>query len=101
MVSDVDDAIERAEARPTMRNPSDYARDCRILAAEVKRLRRFIPPDDWVSFGTHANCGGTWLEFSEEVGEDGLPLWERPITHLDNDDDNLRAWKEEQERDRG
>lgn len=38
------------------------------------------PPDGWVQFGTHAGDSPVPpLEFSAEVGEDGLPLWERPV----------------------
>lgn len=38
------------------------------------------PPDGWFPFGAHAPY--PWighLEFSDEVGEDFLPLWERPV----------------------
>lgn len=35
------------------------------------------PPIGWFSFGTHVDQP-VQLEFSEETGEDGLPLWERP-----------------------
>lgn len=39
------------------------------------------PPEGWLTFGTHAPLDhGPVLEFSCEVWEDGLPLWER---HLD------------------
>lgn len=36
------------------------------------------PPKGWYTFGTHVDVI-VRLEFSEEVGDDGLPLWERPI----------------------
>lgn len=36
------------------------------------------PPDGWLPFGTHAALLVVPLmEFSDEEGEDGLPLWER------------------------
>lgn len=35
------------------------------------------PPEGWFPFGMHVD-EPVPLEFSEEVGEDGLPLWERP-----------------------
>lgn len=35
------------------------------------------PPEGWFAFGTHVDDPRP-LEFSEEVGEDLLPLWERP-----------------------
>lgn len=39
------------------------------------------PPAGWVPFGVHAGGPGPMprLELSEQVGEDGLPLWERAI----------------------
>ncbi len=40
-----------------------------------------MPPPGWATFGTHADeepCDYTGaLSFSDEVGEDGLPEWER------------------------
>jgi hypothetical protein len=36
------------------------------------------PPPGWHAFGTHAEVP-VRLEFSTELGEDGLPLWERPV----------------------
>ena len=35
------------------------------------------PPSGWLAFGTHIDYPGVKLEFSEELDEDGLPLWER------------------------
>ena len=38
------------------------------------------PPDGWFTFGSHAPY--PWierLEFSDEVDEAGMPLWERPL----------------------
>lgn len=78
-MSDVDGAIKRAEQKHN--NLGIAFDDLAILAAEVKRLREFTPPDGWVQFGTHANCRPrAQIEMSTEVGEDGLPLWERPVT---------------------
>lgn len=37
------------------------------------------PPDGWFAFGSHANFPWINLEFSSEIGEDGLALWERPV----------------------
>lgn len=39
------------------------------------------PPAGWFTFGHHAHPDrlGEVVEFSEEVGADGFPLWERPI----------------------
>lgn len=36
------------------------------------------PPEGWLTFGSLIDHNGP-AECSEEVGEDGLPLWERPI----------------------
>jgi hypothetical protein len=36
------------------------------------------PPKGWYIFGTHVDVI-VMLEFSEEVDNDGLPKWERPI----------------------
>jgi hypothetical protein len=36
------------------------------------------PPEGWFTFGHHADQPTVVLEFSSEVGDDGLPLWERP-----------------------
>ncbi len=74
--------------------PDDLC-DCRILHALQNPLigpdgftrlagNRVIPPaqfpvpDGWHAFGTHIDQD-VRLEFSTEEGEDGLPLWERPI----------------------
>lgn len=36
------------------------------------------PPQGWQQLGTHANCRPqARIETSAEVGDDGLPLWER------------------------
>lgn len=36
------------------------------------------PPEGWHTFGTHAPLSPVpLLTFSDETGEDGLPLWER------------------------
>lgn len=105
-MTDVDDAIERAELIKVLQdavwpflahdpdNPDLFwgqmARKVEEhYVAEVKRLRRFIPPNGWAQFGTHANCRDAWLEFSEEVGEDGLPLWERVVVRQDLDPDEM------------
>lgn len=38
----------------------------------------FDPPEGWLQWGTHAALESVpELEFSEQVGEDGFPLWER------------------------
>jgi len=43
------------------------------------------PPEGWYFFGTHTNGGldGIRLVFSEQVGEDMLPCWERLEPELD------------------
>lgn len=62
-------------------------------AEDIKAFLRIIqatavasPPDGWFPFGSHAAYPWTGdLEFSEEKGEDGLSLWERPKYHQDHD----------------
>ena len=83
----VDDAIERAERYEHILDeapPDTWGVvwwDRHILADEVKRLRGLLPPDGWHQFGVHANCRPrARIEVSEAVGEDGLPLWERPVS---------------------
>lgn len=36
------------------------------------------PPEGWQPYGSRLDHHEVELEFSEETGEDGLPLWERP-----------------------
>lgn len=38
-----------------------------------------VTPDGWFPFGSFAGFGWLPTEASSEVGEDGLPLWERPV----------------------
>lgn len=38
-----------------------------------------VPPVGWFSFGSHVDHPDLCLERSAETGEDGPPLWERPI----------------------
>lgn len=42
------------------------------------------PPDGWFEFGSHVEFDGP-MEFSTEVGEDGLPRWERHVETRGND----------------
>lgn len=44
-----------------------------------------LTPEGWSGFGSHVDQPGVRLEFSAETGEDGLPLWERPIDHDDQE----------------
>lgn len=46
-----------------------------------------IPPEGWSDFGAHVDRPDVPLELSSETGEDGLPLWERPVEqHPDHED---------------
>lgn len=47
--------------------------DDRELAELVRRTRL----EGWVPFGTHAPYPDVPIEFSAELDEGGLPLWER------------------------
>lgn len=48
------------------------------------------PPEGWFTFGHHADQPAVVLEFSSEVDEDGLPLWERPKVE-DAEEDTVRV----------
>jgi hypothetical protein len=49
------------------------------------------PPEGWFTFGTHVDDPRP-LEFSEEVGEDLLPLWERPRRRYAYEDPVVLEW---------
>lgn len=51
---------------------------------------KFPVPEGWFTFGHHADQPTVVLEFSSEVGEDGLPLWERPKVE-DAEEDTVRV----------
>jgi len=57
-----------------------------MLAQEDAAARQSLttPPDGWFPFGSHVDWDGP-LEMSVEVGEDGLPLWERHVQSLTGD----------------
>ena len=77
-VGDIDWQCETHKVRAVLMDPSRYG---------AKDLRRedfrcpADPPEGWYFFGTHTNGGldGIRLVFSEQVGDDGLPLWERLV----------------------
>jgi len=53
---------------------------------DMPYLRTWVtPPDGWYWVGTHVDIPVD-LEFSIAVGEDGLPLFERPIWTEGTDD---------------
>lgn len=45
-----------------------------------KTTGRAPTPDGWFPFGSFVDHPWIPREFSEELGEDGLPRWERPIS---------------------
>lgn len=49
-------------------------------ATRTREWSSIDPPPGWFTFGTHVEHDGP-LEFSEAVGDDLMPLWERPATH--------------------
>lgn len=51
---------------------------------------KFPVPEGWFTLGHHADQPTVVLEFSSEVGEDGLPLWERPKVE-DAEEDTVRV----------
>lgn len=40
---------------------------------------KFPVPDGWFAFGSFTDYGWLPLEFSADLDEGGLPLWERPL----------------------
>lgn len=64
----------------------DKARARMLMAEEsLVEMKRLVPdpPSGWYRFGTHSGWETSDLEkvrllFSDETGDDGLPLWERP-----------------------
>jgi len=47
--------------------------------SESAEKAQFPVPEGWLAFGSLIDYDGL-SECSEETGEDGLPLWERPIS---------------------
>lgn len=71
-----------------LRNKIKFKRNIEVIDHEAsvqKEQARQIenapePPEGWFVFGTHvADDPVPALEFSDEVGRDDLPLWERPL----------------------
>ena len=93
-VTSVGDIIGTVPIEDDADNPYDAAR--RILRSEwlaahdaeltervraealegYERIRALYPPNGWERFGTHADDGVPVI-FSDELGEDDLPKWER------------------------
>lgn len=79
------------EARATMRRQEWAPAGLLIRLADAleaaEKAHTTTPPDGWFYMGSHV--GATWLnlEFSEEMDETGLPLWERPVQHTPTDDE--------------
>jgi hypothetical protein len=65
-------------AKVSRKHPWPYFEEC--VEAEVGRrlATRPIPPEGWLPFGSLIDYDGP-AECSDETGEDGLPLWERPV----------------------
>lgn len=60
----------------------DEGRTLKVLP-RVAADERQGAPDGWFPFGTFANSLlDVSVQFSDEKGEDGLPLWERPVPHM-------------------
>lgn len=53
---------------------------------QAEKARTTTPPDGWFYMGSHVGAPWLNLEFSEEMDETGLPLWERPVQHTPTDD---------------
>lgn len=53
----------------------------------TEKAHTTTPPDGWFYMGSHVGAPWLNLEFSEEMDETGLPLWERPVQHTPTDDE--------------
>ena len=75
-VGELDWKCEKHKVPAVLMDPSRYG--SKDLRREDFRCPA-DPPEGWYFFGTHTNGGldGIKLIFSEQVGEDGLPVWER------------------------
>lgn len=51
------------------------------------------PPEGWFHFGTHVEYSGE-IEFSKELGEDLMPLWERPVDKETNEKELDKIYQE-------
>jgi hypothetical protein len=49
-----------------------------MVMSPVELFCLFTPDTSWSPLGTHIDRRHIRLEFSQALGEDGLPLWERP-----------------------
>lgn len=69
--------------------PGTRSRNGIIAALAVfEKAHTPTPPDGWFYIGSHVGAPWLNLEFSEEVDETGLPLWERPVQHAPTDQDS-------------
>lgn len=64
-------------------SPSEFQAFARALSVSPRWLATGSscssePPTGWYLFGSHVDQPDVPLEFSAELGEDLLPLWERP-----------------------
>jgi hypothetical protein len=55
------------------------------LPSAERDVPQFPVPEGWLPFGSLIDYDGP-AECSDETGEDGLPLWERPIPPADGAD---------------
>lgn len=72
----------------------DRDRDVYLLEASAalavfEKAHTTTPPDGWFYMGSHVGAPWLNLEFSEEMDETGLPLWERPVQHTPTDDERI------------
>lgn len=64
-------------------SPEEFQTFARVLGVSARWLAIGAgtpeqPPTGWSAFGEHADQAATPLEFSDTLGHDLLPLWERP-----------------------
>lgn len=66
------------------RSPYEFQAFARALHVSARWLaigagHHFDPPAGWATFGTNGYGLGVQLEFSAELGDDLMPLWERAV----------------------
>lgn len=88
MMSDHEKLIEEAAKAIQVET---WEPSCRAAAEAAFRVfekaHTTTPPDGWFYMGSHVGAPWLNLEFSEEMDETGLPLWERPVQHTPTDDE--------------
>lgn len=68
--------------------------DQRVVDMRDRADRLLSPPEGWVAFGTNVNTKHV-MEFSSDVDESGLPMFERVVIEVSVPDEIPTEWLEE------